>query len=271
MKTRTGKRSRGFTLIEMMVVIVIILILSGIVLKVATLAGRKGASSRAEAQLQQLANALSAYNAEYGRYPPGTGDPAENTQYEYECAPSQTPWFRKTYLPQHNDPDKPGDFFPDIIPSKSKRAGWPYDGIPQAHRDWGLGYRYGLIAHLWLRANPLKLTLAGIPGIDQTGMDPKMGMQLHWYDEDTDRDIAAKKRWAVMLEGIGLDGSSWSPEHSAPASAAPAQWINCLARIPDPWLRDYRYICLPPYLSYDLWSVGPDGANGTGDDVHVRN
>ncbi len=54
MKTDKRKsRSRGFTLIEMMVVIVIILILSGIVLKVATLAGRKGATSQCEAMGQR--------------------------------------------------------------------------------------------------------------------------------------------------------------------------------------------------------------------------
>lgn len=270
-KPMTTKRKRAFTLIEMMVVIVIILILSGIVLKVATLATRSSATSMAEAQLQQLANALSAYCAEYGHYPPQVGtDPARNTRYEYECAPSQTAWFRDTYLPQHRDPNRSADFFPDIIPSEMGRKVWPYDDMPEHHKDWGLSCSYGLIAHLWPRQNPLNYNLNDIPGIGDLGLDPDMPMQLHWYDADTDRDIAAKKRWAVMLEGIHLDGYNWG-EHSGPSGLGIGSWINCVARILDPWDNDYRYMCRPPYLSYELWSAGPDGNDNTPDDIRVTN
>jgi prepilin-type N-terminal cleavage/methylation domain-containing protein len=269
------KARGGFTLIEMMVVIVIILILSGIVLKVATLASRQGGTSLAEAELQKLANALSAYCAEYGHYPPGTGDPAKNTQYEYECAPSQTPWFRDTWLPQHSHTNLPAQFFPDIIPPAGTKSS-PYDRIPQQHNKWGLACHYGLIAHLWPRENPLHLDLSDIPGAAELGLDPNMPMQQHWYDADTDRDLAAKTRWAPMLEGIPFNRNGaipFSAERRSPTEQGvpSAQWLNSLARLLDPWARDYRYICRPPYLGYELWSAGPDGVDGNADDIRVTN
>jgi len=36
----------------------------------------------------------------------------------------------------------------------------------------------------------------------------------------------------------------------------------------DPWGGAYQYQCKPPYMQYKLWSKGPDGQNGTADDVN---
>jgi len=35
----------------------------------------------------------------------------------------------------------------------------------------------------------------------------------------------------------------------------------------DPWGAAYQYESLSPYLSYTLWSYGPDGTPNTEDDV----
>ena len=62
-------RRKGFTLIEMMVVIMIMAILGTIVLGVTGYASRKAASSRAHAELQQIKNGLEGYRMAKGRYP----------------------------------------------------------------------------------------------------------------------------------------------------------------------------------------------------------
>ena len=72
--TRQARRGRkGFTLIEMMVVVMIMAILGTIVLGITGYAGRKAASARAMAQIQQIKNALERYRLDYGGYPTVSG------------------------------------------------------------------------------------------------------------------------------------------------------------------------------------------------------
>lgn len=63
------KRPGGFTLIELLVVIAIIAILAALVLSTAGMIQKKGARSRAEAEVAALSAALENYKAEYGDYP----------------------------------------------------------------------------------------------------------------------------------------------------------------------------------------------------------
>jgi len=65
-----ANRSRhGFTLVEILVVISIILILSGIVIGVAGGVEGKKARSQAEGELQAIGAALESYKLQYGDYP----------------------------------------------------------------------------------------------------------------------------------------------------------------------------------------------------------
>jgi prepilin-type N-terminal cleavage/methylation domain-containing protein len=64
----------GFTLIELLVVIAIIAILAGLVLQTAGFVQRKGATSRAEAEVAALSAALESYKADMGDYPLGTNN-----------------------------------------------------------------------------------------------------------------------------------------------------------------------------------------------------
>lgn len=64
-----GKGKSGFTLIEIMVVIVIIMILMGIVIGAAKYAHTKGATSRAQAEIAMMENALESYKNDNGTYP----------------------------------------------------------------------------------------------------------------------------------------------------------------------------------------------------------
>ena len=69
MATRSVFARRGFTLIEVLVVIVVIAILAGLVLSTAGYIQKKSARSRAEAEVAALSAALESYKVEYGAYP----------------------------------------------------------------------------------------------------------------------------------------------------------------------------------------------------------
>ncbi len=71
-ENRKLKTSVGFTLIELLVVIAIIAILAGLILSTAGFVQKKGATSRAEAEIAALSAALESYKADNGDYPYGT-------------------------------------------------------------------------------------------------------------------------------------------------------------------------------------------------------
>ncbi len=64
---------RGFTLIEMLTVIVIIAILAATTMKLMVLVNQKTAKSRAAGDLERIKQALTEYYASYGCFPPVSG------------------------------------------------------------------------------------------------------------------------------------------------------------------------------------------------------
>jgi type II secretion system protein G len=64
--------SSAFTLIELLIVIAIISVLAGLVLGAASSVQKKGARSRAEAEIAAIGAALESYKADNGDYPLGT-------------------------------------------------------------------------------------------------------------------------------------------------------------------------------------------------------
>src|SRR5437899_8747523 len=89
MRERTYTIRRAFTLIELLVVISIIIILAGLMLSTVGYVQKKGARSRAEAEIAAMSAALESYKADNGIYPtdsnttalkPNTmGDPTQST------------------------------------------------------------------------------------------------------------------------------------------------------------------------------------------------
>ena len=74
----------GFTIVEILVVMVIILVLAGLVLATSSYVQKKGAHSRAEAEIAAISAALENYKADNGIYPPAPtldprtqGDPSQ--------------------------------------------------------------------------------------------------------------------------------------------------------------------------------------------------
>lgn len=243
-----AKRRSSFTLVEMLVVVVVILILAGIVLKLVPLISRTTAESRARYVIEQLRNALAEYKAEYAMYPPQFpgSTPANSMQYELESQSNQPPWFRTQFIPGANDPAVTNNFWADLGRGGDNRYAAP------SRDGWELGYRYGLVANLWPRH---------VDGQNNYAT----GANGCWYDMDTDRDKAAKKKWAHFLADVGLDSGYAS--HSAVGLQGSFAYSNLVLTVLDPWERDYRYECLPPYIRYRLWSAGADGIDGTADDI----
>src|ERR1700692_3256603 len=68
--THSSFRSEAsFTIIELLVVIAIIIILAGLILSTASYVQKKGAGSRAEAEIAAMSAALESYKADNGIYP----------------------------------------------------------------------------------------------------------------------------------------------------------------------------------------------------------
>jgi len=65
-------RSAAFTLVEMITVIAIIVILTGLILSINGLVQRKAASSRAQGEIQEMSAACEAYKSDNGGYPQDT-------------------------------------------------------------------------------------------------------------------------------------------------------------------------------------------------------
>jgi len=69
MRERTYTIRRAFTLIELLIVISIIIILAGLILSTVGYVQKKGARSRAEAEIAAMSAALESYKADNGIYP----------------------------------------------------------------------------------------------------------------------------------------------------------------------------------------------------------
>lgn len=69
MKIRGPDTTRAFTLIELLVVMTIIVFLAGLILATSTYVQKKGARSRAQAEIAAISAALESYKADNGVYP----------------------------------------------------------------------------------------------------------------------------------------------------------------------------------------------------------
>src|SRR5690242_3150231 len=91
---RSGHRSlraaSGFTIIELIVVIGIVLLLAGLVLAISAYVHNKGARSRAEAEIAAISAALENYKVDNGAYPISTDTSSLNAQNSFDPSGYQT-------------------------------------------------------------------------------------------------------------------------------------------------------------------------------------
>ena len=123
---------RSFTLVELIVVLTIIFVLTGLVFTAAGFIAKKGASSRAESEMAALAAAIENYKSDSGNYPrdPGTGSPNSSTTDNLDPADNK---------PQVRDPTSDdyqnasrflyGQLSGDYDPNASKNSSTNYDYV----------------------------------------------------------------------------------------------------------------------------------------------
>jgi len=87
--TRRNSLRRGFTLVELLVVIGIIVILMGMSIKGIQYVLRMRDETKARVQITLLATALDSYKATYGVYPAGDGSPESSVVLRTELYPAQ--------------------------------------------------------------------------------------------------------------------------------------------------------------------------------------
>jgi len=100
-QTIRASHRRGFTLVELLIVIAIIGVLAALTVAALGGLGKRNKISRATAELQQIETALENYHAKYGIYPPGNQNPgalypapqspAMLNQLYYELSGTSTP------------------------------------------------------------------------------------------------------------------------------------------------------------------------------------
>jgi prepilin-type N-terminal cleavage/methylation domain-containing protein len=189
----------GFTLIELMMVVLVILMLSGLLFKLGSIIKDRSERAKTMADLANIEHALNEYFAEYGTYPP-----TQDTAYKYEDTSLQPPSML--------DPN-----FTNFV-----------------------AYSYGLVAYLYKRGD-----LTQHPNSRNPDWNP-----------DTDRDEAAKDRWAHYLADVSRSSSD-SPQSNVVGGITHV-YTNKSTTIKDAWGGEYKYESRPPYLSYRLWSSNLD-------------
>lgn len=233
------RNRKSFTLIEMLVVVAVIAALAGMVFKLVQIIARNAKRAKCVRQLELIAHAMEEFKAEYGSYPPVQPRACmQHTDcmfcYVCESVLGQTPWLKDRYFS-----DNPNE---------------------------GNRFSYGLMSFLVLRDQRYRLddVISG-PHIIHTNASALIA--------DTDRDLAAKERWQhfiAELYSVSKDSVNELPYYFADQEAAGTPYTNAMFTVLDPWYNVLRFDIRPPYQTYELWSVGPDGKNGTADDIHYK-
>ncbi len=218
--------SRGFTLVEMLVVIVIVAILMGIVFKLSRGIMSRNESAKEVARVAILKALVEEFHAEYGIYPPVPEyDGVQPIEF---TGPFPTDGSDlKYYVNRHNPhPFKFGllSFFldrGDFGGQTFKVAG--RTGSPESRDDWE---KYN----------------------DRIGDGGEIKV--------SDKDKAFVKRVKPILTRLEGNDSRFS---AGTEFDAEGHTTGFDARVKDSWWRSYVYVSEPPYTSCLIFSMGPDG------------
>lgn len=96
----------------------------------------------------------------------------------------------------------------------------------------------------------------------QNALDSRQWTEHNQSTRDRPRDLRATLRFKPYIDPIRY--TDWTTRTSGGT-----EYYNRYYSVLDAWYRDLHYRSRPPYETYRLWSVGPDGINGTKDDIVV--
>jgi type II secretory pathway pseudopilin PulG len=116
---RTRAILRAFTIIELLVVIAIIIILAGLILSTVGYVQKKGARSRAEAEIAAISAALENYKADNGIYPRGNANLGNTTPYDTDKLTAVTDSTYTSKTPPDPKPSPTPGYNPDDVSYKN--------------------------------------------------------------------------------------------------------------------------------------------------------
>jgi|GEM_PF-3119857 len=269
--TKRTKKNSGFTLIELMIVFVIIIVLAGMVLRLMGLAGSKNAEAVTREKLERVAQALEEFRAIYGRYPPVDYYPggSQPTEFEFPVeGPHSMPPNVASVIVQRSKTDnmwKSGGegrvftfgllsyFFPRY---KGHAEHAPDNLIGRSNEK----YEKSLAINQWKNYNEYSSTeeMADLVQNMESARRilPYLGVSLTADGRvaKDDYGIVETRSISRNLDDKGSDSGGY---------------VNRQLIIRDGWLRLINYRSRPPYDTYKLWSNGPDGEPDTDDDIVV--
>lgn len=240
-------RRAGFTLIEMLVVVIIIAILAGMVLGLSKISSKWTQKSKTNTTLGKVRSAIEQFNAEYGKYPPvpvyqGLGQP-----FFYEFPKSNgMNQAAYTWLT--------GQAFPATIPPSMVADTWGSDRAV---------FTFGLMSFLLSRYNDRGLAI--VNSAWPLLLDLKQWTSYNYSESDQTKDKEAVKLWAVDIAGVWTDPGIGRSKDLV--NFPDVAWTNGYITVKDDWGHELHYQSMAPYMSYRLWSDGPDGVSGTPDDL----
>lgn len=278
---KTARRNKaGFTLIELMVVVLVIAILARMVFRLVSNVGTSSAEANTRATLEKVGLALEAFRNVYGKYPPVP-------YYEgYQPVAFEMPSSVTMHASENGLAD--GNNLDDLINYEKNRGkiGWG------SGKNKGKLFTFGLVSFFMPRymiasQDPVNVPLMGAEISSSGGGKHGTGVsqwEVYNQKDDTDmvgdsvRDINAARRilpylgmklapndkgqWSVVNAG---DGVIYSPDikdcHRTVHTDTTGE-LDVYAQIysiRDAWYHDLVYSSRPPYETYTLRSAGPDG------------
>jgi prepilin-type N-terminal cleavage/methylation domain-containing protein len=255
----------GFTLIEMLVVVLIIVLLAGLVFRMVGAIGKGNDIAATRATIEKVSHALEEFKAIYGKYPP-------------------VPFYQGKQQIGYEYPTLHG--WGDNAEAKAKNI---TDNGRGKLSEWGGSctiYTFGLASFFMPRYNgTAERGPQAFCGVNSS-YHTQSGGVMQWTQfnsrvngklGDSDRDLNAVRRILPFLGGkLGPDNRiadpgcivTWeSPRPDPLDSSGEGLVTNLCAQFIDAWRRPMNYSSMPPYETYKLWSNGPDGIEGTSDDI----
>lgn len=262
----------GFTIIEMMIVIIVIAILAGFVFRMMAMAGQENDTAETKSVIEKISHALEAFRAEYGTYPPvavyngqqpvifefavpGTGNEGDlgitpsmaaqmvndsKTENKWNEFPVFTFGLASYLFPRYWSTSQvsPKEFYGDM----------EYDDVIKNDRNRVDKSR---VINQWTDHNNRSDSRIRIQDLNNDmeallKIIPMLGGEIESNNKQT---IFKVKNWGCA------EYHAEGPHHFYKGR----EYANSAIVLDDSWDHYLHYQSNPPYDSYRIWSAGPNG------------